>query len=438
MNIKQCSHIHFSGIKGVGLTSVALMAKDLGIKVTGSDVAEEFVTDETLKRNNISWEIGFDPKHLEPKPDFIVFTGAHGGLNNPEVLAAKELEIPTFSHFEALAAFAEGKEIIAVCGVGGKTTTSAMIATILEHAGLNPSWAIGVADISSLSNPGHYDREGKYFVTEADEFAISPGIDNRPKFSLLSPKYLVITNIAHDHPDIYKTFEEFKKVFEDFEKKVKSSGGTVVTKSEGFLPDDFKLNVQGDFNIKNANNAYAVCKALEIPEKVILEGLALYTGCKRRFEKIAEINEIFLYDDYAHHPDEVKAILKTTQDWFPKRRILVYFQPHTFSRTKALFKEFSESFNDANFVGIADIFASAREEEDPEVSSEKLVEEIKKHHPNPENVGYAGDWKVGAEYLANTLKPGDVFLTLGAGDIYKVHKLIIKKLNQENKERVAT
>lgn len=428
MNIKDAKLIHFTGIKGVGLTSVALMAKDLGIEVTGSDVAEEFVTDETLKRNSLVWKIGFDPKRLDLKPDFVVFTGAHGGLNNPEVTKAEELGIPALSHFEALAAFAEGKEIIAVCGVGGKTTTSAMIATILEHAGLDPSWAIGVAGIPSLPNPGHYDGEGKYFVTEADEFAISPGIDNRPKFSLLSPEILVVTNITHDHPDIYKTFDEFKKVFEDFEKKVKDSGGIVITKSKNLLPRGFKLNVPGNFNIENANNAYAVCKAVGIDEAKIIAGLKKYVGCKRRFEKVGEINSILLYDDYAHHPEEIKAVLKATRDWFPEQRILVYFQPHTYSRTKALFKEFAKSFNDADFVGIADIFPSAREEKDPKVSSEKLVDEIKKHHPHPENVGYAGDWKAGAEHLALTLKPGDVLLTLGAGDIYKVHDLVIKNL----------
>lgn len=428
MDIKNANHIHFTGIKGVGLTSLALISKDLGIKVTGSDVAEEFVTDETLKRNAIEWQPGFDPERINQKPDFVVFTGAHGGLNNPEVLKAKELGIHALSHFEALAAFAKGKELIAVCGVGGKTTTSAMIATILEHAGLNPSWAIGVADVPSLPNPGHYDKEGKYFVTEADEFAISPGVDNRPKFSLLSPQFLIVTNIKHDHPDIYKTFEDFKKVFDDLIEKVRSKGGTVITKSNGLLPQGFKLSVPGEFNVENANNAFSVCKLLDIPENIILEGLKLYLGCKRRFEKIGEVNDILFYDDYAHHPDEIKAMLKAAREWFPKRRIVVLFQPHTYSRTKSLFKEFGESFKDADMVGIMEIFASAREEADPTINSQMLVEGIKKHQKNPENVGYVKDLDDASKMSLQILKPGDVFITLGAGDVYKVHKEIISKI----------
>ena len=213
MNIKNAKHVHFTGIKGVGMTSLALCCQDLGIKITGSDVEEEFVTDETLKNRGLPWKIGFKKENLNPKPDLLVFTGAHGGLNNPEVLVAKELGIPVISHAEALGQLAEGKKTIAVCGVGGKTTTCAMIATILEYAGLNPSYAIGVGNIPSTGTPGKYSKEGGYFICEADEYAISPGVDNRPKFSLLSPEYLVITNIKHDHPDIYKTSEVFEQVF---------------------------------------------------------------------------------------------------------------------------------------------------------------------------------------------------------------------------------
>lgn len=410
------------------MTSLALCTLDLGIKVTGSDVEEEFVTDEILHARAILPFVGFSKENLDPKPDLVVYTGAHGGQNNPEVLVTKALGIPAISHAEALGQMAEGKKTIAICGVGGKTTTCAMIATILEHAGLKPSYAIGVGNIPSTGTPGKYNKEGEYFICEADEFVISPGADNRPRWSYLSPKILVVTNIKHDHPDIYKTLEDTQNVFADFINKTKEAGSIVVTNSKNNLPEDFKLNVPGAFNLENAQNAFAVCKELDIQDEKILEGLKRYTGCKRRFEKIAEVNGILLYDDYAHHPEEIKAILKATREWFPEKRILVYFQPHTYSRTKALFKEFAQSFNGADFVGIADIFASARESTDPDVSSDKLVEEIKKHHPHPENVGYAGNWQEGAKYLAATLKPGDVFLTLGAGDIYKVHKDILKRL----------
>src|SRR3990167_1158239 len=428
MNIKNAKHVHFTGIKGVGMTSLALCCQDLGIKITGSDVEEEFVTDETLKNRGLPWKIGFKKENLNPKPDLLVFTGAHGGLNNPEVLVAKELGIPVISHAEALGQLAEGKKTIAVCGVGGKTTTCAMIATILEYAGLNPSYAIGVGNIPSTGTPGKYSKESGYFICEADEYAISPGVDNRPKFSLLSPEYLVITNIKHDHPDIYKTSEEFEQVFSEFIKRVKSYGGKVVTKSKDLLPKGFKLNVPGTFNIENANNAYAVCKLIGIPGREIINGLKKYTGCKRRFEKIAEKNGILFYDDYAHHPIQIRETLKATKGWFPDKRIVALFQPHTYSRTKALFSEFAKSFNDADFVGTVNIFASARENIDSDVSSDKLIEEIKKHYPKPDNVKYLGGLQESVGFLIKTLKPGDIFITLGAGDVYKIHKLILERI----------
>lgn len=431
MNIKEYRRVHFTGIKGVGLTSVALCVKDLGIKITGSDIEEVFVTDEVLKRNGINWNIGFDLKRLEHKPDVLVYTGAHGGLKNPEVQAAKEMGIPVLSHSETLAQLAEGKELIAVCGVGGKTTTAAMIATVLDNAGLKPSYAIGVSDIFSLANPGHY-TEGKHFVTEADEYAISPGVDNRPKFSLLTPKYLVVTNVRHDHPDIYPTYADTEKVFSEFIEKVQSSGGNVFQGNQNILPPGFKLNVPGDFNINNANFAYRICKELGIPGKKILEGLTKYTGCRRRFEKVAENDGVLFYDDYAHHPSEIKATLKAARQWFPKKRIIALFQPHTYSRTKALFGEFVQSFCDANVVGVTDIYSSARETQDPTVSSEKLAAGIKQSYHKPEIVAYVGDLNKAAKWSKSVLKSGDVFLTLGAGDIYKIHNWIL--YNMQNPE----
>lgn len=481
-NIKSAKHVHFTGIKGVGLTSIALCVRDLGAKITGSDVEEEFVTDEVLKRNGLSWSVGFDAKNLEPKPDILVYTGAHGGLTNPEVVAAKEMGIPVLSHFEALAQLAEGKKLIAVCGVGGKTTTSAMIATILEYAGTNPSWAIGVSDIPSLSGSGHFDIEGEYFVTEADEFVISPGADNRPKFHLLNPHIVVVTNIEHDHPDVYPTFSDTEKAYKEFFEKLPDNGFLLINadnknsmnllqkeqKNYGFefstygkelglwqfrdetfkdgrtefklktdmLDDDnwidAILHVPGIFNLYNATAAYAVSQTLLIDPESTVEALDEFKGCKRRFEKVAEVNGILFYDDYAHHPEEIKATLKATREWFPDKRIVVVFQPHTYSRTKALFTDFAKSFNAADIVGISDIFASAREEKNPSVSSEKLVEEIKKYHPHPEHVGYLGNLENAAKISKSVLKEGDVFMTLGAGDIYKIHKLILK--NTENPE----
>ena len=173
INIEKTPHIHFVGIKGVGVCALALCAQDMGIKVTGSDILELFITDKVLKERGISFKTSFSEKNLIPRPDLVITTGAHGGLNNPEVIAAKEMGIPVLTQGEALAEFAEGKKTIAVCGVGGKTTTAAMIAFILEKVGKKPSWAVGVSEIFGLGYGGKYNKEGEYFFAEADEYAVS-------------------------------------------------------------------------------------------------------------------------------------------------------------------------------------------------------------------------------------------------------------------------
>lgn len=438
MDIFRAKHIHFTGIKGVGMTALALCAQDLGIKVTGSDVSEVFVTDETLKRRGIRWSVGFGEKNLTPLPDLAITTGAHGGLNNPEVLAAKKMGIPIMTHAEALAAITEGKDVIAVCGVGGKSTTSAMIATIFDSAGFHPSFAVGVGDIPSLGSPGRYDKEGKIFIVEADEYAISPGVDNRPRFSLLAPRVIVVTNIEHDHPDIYPTIAETKKAFREFVEKVPNNGLIVanagneivseVTKNlsatvETYSANDitFRLNVPGKFNLENAAAAKKVAEFYGINTDQVMNGLLKFTGTRRRFEKIGEKNGILFYDDYAHTPNEIRATLAAAREWFPGKRIIAVFQPHTYSRTKALFNEFAKSFGDADVVGIMDIYASARETNDLGISGKLLSDEISKFN---KSVHYTDGHGSTLEWVKKSIKPGDVVLILGAGDIFRISGLI--------------
>lgn len=450
------------------MTSLALCALDLGIQVTGSDIEEVFVTDKILKKRGIQWSTRFSQNNLEPRPGLVITTGAHGGFNNPEVIAAKIMGIPVMSHAEALAEFARGKDTIAVCGVGGKTTAASMITTILDRAGKNPSFAIGVGNIPSLDTPGKYSKEGDEFVCEADEFVISPGIDNRPRFSLLSPKVLIATNIEHDHPDVYPTIEDTKKTFREFFEKIPKDGLLIacrdnenvregikdldvpiqtygrrdnadwqvkdVTFREGQTTFSLKnssslrkinLQVPGLFNILNATAAFVCGKFLGIEEKKILKGLHDFIGSKRRFEKIGEANGILIFDDYAHHPTEIVSILKATREWFPKRRVFAVFQPHTYSRTKVLFSEFAHSFGEADLVAIMDIYASLRETDTLGVSSELLAKEAQKYH---KNTYYARGHKGTIEFLLRNAKRGDIILTLGAGNIFYIHKDLLKGL----------
>lgn len=468
MKIEKIKHIHFVGIKGVGMTSLALCAQDLGIRVTGSDVEEIFVTDSVLKKRKIEWELGFKKGNLKPLPDLVITTGAHGGLKNPEVLFAKKNQVPVMTHAQALSFFARDKRLISVCGVGGKTTTASMIATVFEVAGRNPSFAIGVGEIFPIGYPGKYSRDSQYFICEADEFAVSPGVDNRPRFAFLDPNVIVVTNIEHDHPDIYPSLKQTKKTFGEFFEKVPEDGllvadfdnqntREVIKKVDvpiqtfGFSPGaDWQirevkmknrensftlidknerkvvltLQVPGDYNLKNAVAAYIVSRFLGLEDEQIKKGLNSFAGAERRFEKIGESKgKVLIYDDYAHHPKEIKAVLKAARDWFPGRRLIAIFQPHTYTRTKALFSEFAKAFKEADIVSFMDIYASAREKKDKSVSSKLLAQETKKQG---KDAYYSGDHKQTIEWFKKHVKSGDVVFTLGAGDIFYLHKDLLK------------
>jgi UDP-N-acetylmuramate--alanine ligase len=469
MNLKKIKHIHFTGIKGVGMASLALCIKDLGIKVTGSDVEEVFVTDETLRKANIKWKVGFSEKNLDPLPELLITTGAWGGLSNPEVVAAKKRGVRVMTHAEALGNLSRDKDVIAVCGVGGKTTTCSIISVLLDTAGMKPCFAVGVGDIDPLGVPGRYDRKGKHFICEADEYAVSKGINNNPRFSYLSPKFLIVSNIEHDHPDIYPTFNDTKRTFKDYFKKIDKQGLLVAcidnsnvrslvrnlqvpvqtygfdkkadwkienvlfkkgetrywVKGKNQKPVEITINIPGRFNVQNATAAYVVGKFLKLDNTQLKNGLKKYLGCRRRFEKMGEYKNALFFDDYAHHPKEIRSTLKAAREWFGKTRIVAIFQPHTYSRTKALFNEFSKSFTDADCIALMDVYASAREKDDLGVSSSVLVKEIKKHK---KDVYYSKGQKETIKWIGSNVKKGDVVLTMGAGDIFHLYiKLMGRK-----------
>lgn len=469
IDITKAKHIHFTGIKGVGMASLAICAKDLGIKVTGSDVEEVFVTDGTLAKAGISWNVGFGPQNLDPLPDVLITTGAHGGLGNPEVVKAKKLGVETLTLSRAQGLFAQSKETIVVSGVGGKTTTCSMIAVLLEKSEMHPSFAVGVGDIYPLGTPGRFSKLGEHFILEGDEFAISPGVDNRPRFTYLYPKILVVTSIEHDHPDVYPDFESTKKVFRSFMSRVPKDGLLLVNGDNknnlevlrkfrnvvtyGFTPQsdwrisnirykkkrsyfdlrgpngkytDLYIQVPARYNIENAAAAFVVGKHLGIGIPELKRGIAAYKGCRRRFEKVGEVKGVTVYDDYAHHPKEIKAVLGACREWFPDSRIVAVFQPHTYSRTKALFDEFAESFTEADLVAVADIYSSARETDDLGVNSKLLADQISKFN---KGVEYTGSKEETLEWILKNIKKGDLVITLGAGDIFHIHERLLKKLN---------
>lgn len=466
IDFKNRKHIHFTGIKGVGQAALAICAKEMCINVSGSDVDELFVTDDTLIKAGINWKKGFNIRNVSKTVDLVVTTGAHGGFDNPEVKSAVEKGVDIATYAEAMSDLANTKKIVTVVGVGGKTTTSSMLATLFVNAGIDPSYIVGVGSINPIGLPGHYSKSGKHFICEGDDYVVSPGQDNRAKFLLLNPHIIVVTNIEYDHPDVYPDLNSTLKVFNELFNKISKDGCLVAnidnknvrksikslkikTYTFGFSKDaDYviskvkvinggssfkvahenkevilKISVLGEFNILNATAAYIVGVATGLTRQQLVEGISTYKGCRRRFEKVGEFNGALVYDDYAHHPKELKALLSSVKKWYPKKRLVAIFQPHTYSRTKMLFKQFSKAFTDVDVVGFMDIYSSSREKLDKTISSEILAEETRKHSKKSY---YTGNHILTLKWLKENIRKGDVLLTIGAGDIFHLHKKLIK------------
>ena len=469
MELNKLKKIHFTGIKGVAMTSLALCAQDQNILVTGSDTDEIFVTDEVLKERKIKWDIGFNKTNWSSKPDLLITTGAHNGFKNKEVISAKKNHIPVISQAEALNLFSEGKKLISVCGVGGKTSISSIIASVFEINNIDISYAIGVGKIYPIGYGGKFSKSSRYFICEADEFVISPGVDDRPKFSLLSPKIIVVTNIEHDHPDIYPSIADTKNAYLNFFKKLPKDGLLIASKDNkntmdvinklknisvitygfdeksdwritdilvenGFQKVSFidpeknkysiKLQIPGKYNALNALAAFIVTKNTGIKENEIINGLESFIGTQRRFQRIGfSKNGILVYDDYAHHPNEIRNVIETARTFFPTKRIISIFQPHTYSRTKSLFSEFSNAFSKSDIVLLMDIYSSAREKVDSSVSSKQLAKEISKKQ---KGVFYTANHKDALKWLRQNAKKDDLVITMGAGNVFYLDNEILK------------
>lgn len=496
INLGEIKKAYFVGIKGVGMTALAIVAKEMGMKVIGSDIEAEFPTDELLAKYKIPVLKGFKKENLllpnysdrnrKAIADLVVVTGAHGGLGNPEALAAKEMELPILTHGEALGKFMNyrsyksyksyrtyRKKGISVAGSHGKTTTAAMIAHILTKAGLDPSFAIGCGVVKSLGTSGHAGL-GEYFVAEADEYVADPQFDLTPRFLYQSPTIEVFTNIDYDHPDVFSSIEDLKGAFLKFAKKLPKKGLLVAGIDDknvrnilsqikapaltyGFSPEaslkishlsvgeqrtffwakfqgvdlgEFVLRVPGRHNTENAAASAVLANYLGLSWEKIKEYLASYQGSKRRFEFIGQSAGVKLYDDYAHHPEEIRVTLKAAREWFPQGGLTVVFQPHTYSRTKALLSEFANCFEKADNVIISDIYASEREKEDLRINAKVLAWETRKYHPR---VFYGGGERETVEVIREKrekgeIRKGDIVFTMGAGDIFRWHKAILKAL----------
>ncbi|KJS84876.1 UDP-N-acetylmuramate--L-alanine ligase [Desulfosporosinus sp. BICA1-9] len=441
-------HIHFVGIKGTGMSALAQISVQLeDATITGSDVEESFYTDLVLERAHIP-VLGFSPENVE-KADLVVISAAYTN-QHPEIARALELNIPILTYPQYLGRLLAKKRGISVTGTHGKTTTTAMIGLVMLQTGLDPTIVVG-SDVPSIGGNAHCGK-GDFFLAESCEY--------RRHFLNYSPEHLIITNLEFDHPDYFKDLEDVISAFTELASKVPEYGHIYVWAEDpnreaikgsapittfgisesadirateikfkdekssmkimvkGQYMGDLNLNVSGKHNIINALATIAVCREIGIPLDQILACLRLFSGTKRRFEHIgSNTNGAMIVDDYAHHPTEIRTTLEGARLSFPDRRIRAIFQPHTFSRTEKLLLEFSQAFQGADEVVIADIFASAREQEHYTVSSLNLAELIQLQGVQARYIGPLDDIR---DYLNETIAPEDLVLTLGAGDIYKV------------------
>lgn len=463
------------GIKGVGMAALAVMYKQMGYQVKGSDVDEYFPTDELLRKHNIEVRTGFDPKNVDDDFDFAVTTGAHGGLKNVESRRIKKLKIKLFTHAQALGEIMKKFKIkIAVCGTHGKTTTSAIIAHLLSSSNLSGAHHIGVPFFAG--HDGGYFCGFDYIVVEADEYVSSVGVDDVARFSYLEPNIIVATNIQYDHPDVYRNINEVRQSFNSFFKKLVSqknsrfvyciddpwlfkSAGSVPAGNQiscGFVRSadyyiksyhcykdrsdfvlsfkeentdkKFTIGLTGKHNVSNAALSICLAKLVKINPDILTSSLKSFDGLSRRFQKIFEKNNILLFDDYAHHPAELDALIEQVRSAYPKHRILILHQPHTYSRLQKFQIQFADSLSKADLAFILPVFGSAREKKSENVDSQYLVNLANKKGYN--NLKFTTEENL-YEQLEKHISPNDVIITAGAGDLYKHHRNLIKIISNK-------
>ena len=439
--------VHIVGIGGIGMSGIALVLKGQGYEVQGSDIKESSMV-KKLKEKGINVFIGHRAENVHGAS--LVIHSSAVKPDNVELLEARRLGIPVIPRADILSDIMRFKEGVAVAGTHGKTTTSSMIATVFHMAGLKPTILVG-GRLSILGGVNAQSGDGNWLVAEADE---SDGT-----FLKLTPTISVITNIDADHIDHYGSFENLKRAFVEFANRVSFYGkvflcgecpnvreilpevykrkaiygfneefdlyaGEVTSMGLGSIFDVYykqkrlgrvKLNVPGKHNVLNALAAVGVSLEAGIPFPYIAESLEAFRNASRRMELKGTVNGITFVDDYAHHPTEIKSSYEALKTSFPERRVVVLFQPHRFSRTSLLWKEFVEVLKEIDNLYICDIYP-AGEKPIEGVNSRKLAEEC--------GAVYGGSLQETCKAISSVLKPGDVFLSMGAGDVTKAFELI--------------
>ncbi|MBU6390428.1 UDP-N-acetylmuramate--L-alanine ligase [Patescibacteria group bacterium] len=426
VNLSEIKQAHFFGVGGIGLSAIARMFIAEGKRVSGSDVAGSALIDD-LRKLGVAFTAGQDVSDIPTGTDLVVYSTAIEVADPAFHKKLRTSAIPAISYAEALSLVSKDKFTIAVSGTHGKTTTTAMTAKILMDAGMDPTVIIG--SLLKETNSNFVAGKSRYLVVEVDEY--------QRKFLEVTPRILVITNIDEDHLDYFRDIGDIQEAFAALVARVPEDGAIVTNLSlqnvtpvlsaarasvldyGSLLLKDLRLKFPGEHNRQNARAALTVAAFLGVPQEQALHSLSEFSGTWRRFEYLGKTkNGALVYDDYAHNPQKIRALLQGARELFPKKRIIAVFQPHLYSRTKTLLKELAGSFAAADQIVLVPIFP-AREAPDQTISSEILAAKIKENYPG-KSVQYVTPLNILADFLNLVSKKGDIIITIGAGDIYKV------------------
>ena len=456
-------HIHFVGIGGIGMSGIAELLLNLGYTVSGSDLNSSAIT-ERLAQLGGAISTGHFGENIQGAD--VVVTSSAIDRANPEVQEARKQHIPVIQRAEMLAELMRLKKFgIAIAGSHGKTSTTSMVSWMMAQAGLDPTIVVG-GKVDCLGGNAKLG-EGEFLVAEADE---SDG-----SFLKLSPVLEVVTNIDLEHLDYYDDLDHIKRTFLEFIEKIPFYGAAILCLDDEnvaeLLPSigrriitygmtaqadlhadnvffkegrvhfsvyrdnthlgDIDLAPPGRHNVYNALAALCVGFELDIEFDVMARALCSFNGVQRRMQKKGEVNGITVVDDYGHHPTEIRATLAAIKEAWPKRRLVVLFQPHRYSRTKALFREFLTAFHRADFLVLTDIYA-ASEKPLEGVDGRTLLTEIERH--GQKQTHYIPDVETMAEEVKGLVGEGDLVLTLGAGNIVGVGEQLVRLLQETERE----
>ncbi|MFH1668113.1 MAG: UDP-N-acetylmuramate--L-alanine ligase [Candidatus Komeilibacteria bacterium] len=454
MKLNKYKNVYFAGIGGIGVSALARLFFHCGVKVSGSDIARTSII-EDLEKMGIEINLQQDEKNITAEIDLFIYSPALPS-NNAEMIKAQDLKILTFSYPQFLGELSKHYHTIAISGTHGKSTTTVMTGLIFIEANLDPTVIVGsqVDTFDHNLKVGHSD----YLIVEACEY--------RGHMLELSPQFIALTNIELDHLDYYQDIVDIKDHFSRFMEKSKITALNIdndhlatlarradityaidnqqaliqarnisIKKSQQFfdcyiagdLQGTISLQIPGLFNIYNALASIAIAYHYRIGFDKVQKALAAYHGCWRRFEIISEFKEALIVSDYAHHPTAVQATIKAAREFYPDRRIMVVFQPHQQNRTKTLRQQFSSSFQGADQLILSEIYEVIGRNDEQAMSAKELIPDIiSQSKIDPQNIFYAADLTETKELLLENIKPNDLILIMGAGNIDNIARSLIK------------